>query len=253
MAARRLWPFLEQLDRYRHGFEELPRRSPRSPILLGTLLAPQGFSNGPSSSPIRGRRPVSEALWREQRAEQNRIRERLGNPLEAVTVAVELFEEGPKRLAAIAHQLDRYRSGFEDVANPILLGTLLAPQGFTTGVVLADSRTAPSRSGSRLQRSAGCSCRAATSSACARFSGCSIACWNLEASPRARAGARPFNEAMTWLDIRPRAPEISSTGRDFSRGRSCRRKAPAPINRNAVDAGGDAGHCPSASSAVRQA
>src|SRR6476646_3872491 len=48
-----------------------------------------------------------EALWGEQRAEQNRIRERLGNPLEPMTVTVELFQERPERLAAIANQLRR--------------------------------------------------------------------------------------------------------------------------------------------------
>src|SRR4029079_10052748 len=40
-----LWQFREGLDRYRHGFEAIPE-SLTNPILLGTLLAPQGFSAG---------------------------------------------------------------------------------------------------------------------------------------------------------------------------------------------------------------
>src|SRR4051812_38823568 len=57
-----------------------------------------------------------QALRHEERAEQDRVRERLRRALEAMTVGIERFEERPERPAAVAHQLRREMLEQSDLA-----------------------------------------------------------------------------------------------------------------------------------------
>ena len=122
--------------------------------------------------------------------------------------------------------LDAYRHRFEampeTLTNPILLGTLLVPLGFTRAAVTPRrSRTAPSRSAEPPATArAGCRCRGATSSGCGRSSGCSAGCSISSASPRAQRALMhrgPFREALTWLEIHGAAPEVVEHWRGFSK------------------------------------
>ena len=140
-------------------------------------------------------------------------------------LAPELMRDGGQALWPFLEQLDRYRHGFEGIpealTNPILLGTLLAPQGFTTGrrprrfedgteperepPATLGRMQLPRRDVERLRQILGLQHRLL----------------DLEASPRARRALvhrGPFNEAMTWLAIHGRAPEVLEHWKGFLEG-----------------------------------
>ena len=121
----------------------------------------------------------------------------------------------------------------ESLTNPILLGTLLAPQGFSTGrrprrfedgteperepPATLGRMQLPRRDVERLRQILGLQHRLL----------------DLEASPRARRALMhrgPFNEAMTWLEIHGRAPEVLEHWQGFLEGTVLPQepKAPAP-------------------------
>src|SRR5262249_41468377 len=121
--------------------------------------------------------------------------------------------------------LDRYRHRFESIpdslTNPILLGTLLVPQGFTAGRRprrfedgSEPEREPPAMLGRlQLPRRGIQPLR--------QILGLQHRLLDLDASPRARralAHRGPFGEAMIWLEIQGRAPEVLEHWKGFLEG-----------------------------------
>jgi poly(A) polymerase len=140
-------------------------------------------------------------------------------------LAPELLSDGGRALWPYAEALDGYRHRFEAtpeaLTNPILLGTLLVPQGFSTGrrprrfedgteperepPATLGRMQLPRRDVERLRQILGLQHRLL----------------DLDASPRARRALvhrGPFAEALTWLEIHGRAPEVLEHWKGFLEG-----------------------------------
>ncbi len=137
-------------------------------------------------------------------------------------LAPELLKDGGQALWPFTAALDGYRRRFEatpeSLTNPILLGTMLVPQGFTAGrrprrfedgtepereppAVLGRMQL-PRRDVERLRQIIGLQHRL----------------MDLEASPRARRALihrGPFGEALTWLEVHGRVPEVHEHWKGF--------------------------------------
>ena len=137
-------------------------------------------------------------------------------------LAPELVRDEGQALWPSLSALDAYRHRFdaipESMTNPILLGTLLVPHGFSAGrrprrfedgteperepPAMLGRMQLPRRDIERLRQVLGLQRRML----------------DLEASPRARRALihrGPFNEAMTWLDIHGRAPDVLEHWKGF--------------------------------------
>jgi poly(A) polymerase len=137
-------------------------------------------------------------------------------------LAPELLHDRGQALWPYTEALDRYRHRFESIpdslTNPILLGTLLVPQGFTAGrrprrfedgseperdpPATLGRMQLPRRDVERLRQILGLQYRLL----------------DLDASPRARralAHRGPFGEALIWLEIQGRAPEVLEHWKGF--------------------------------------
>jgi poly(A) polymerase len=137
-------------------------------------------------------------------------------------LAPELVRDEGQALWPSLLALDAYRHRFdaipESMTNSILLGTLLVPHGFSAGrrprrfedgteperdpPAMLGRMQLPRRDIERLRQVLGLQRRLL----------------DLEASPRARRALihrGPFNEAMTWLDIHGRAPEVLEHWKGF--------------------------------------
>lgn len=140
-------------------------------------------------------------------------------------LAPELLRDRGQALWPYTAALDRYRQRFtnipETLTNPVLLGTLLVPLGFTAGrrprrfedgeppvkeppPVLGRMQL-PRRDVERLRQILGMQRRLL----------------DLGASPRAKRALMhrgPFGEALTWLEIHGNAPEVLEHWRGFHEG-----------------------------------
>jgi poly(A) polymerase len=137
----------------------------------------------------------------------------------------ELLRDRGQALWPYAAALDRYRHRFEgtpdSLTNPVLLGTLLVPQGFTAGrrprhleegeeperepPVTLGRMQLPRRDVERLRQILSLQRRLT----------------DLEASPRAKRALMhrgPFQEALTWLEIHGQAPDVLEHWRGFYEG-----------------------------------
>lgn len=137
-------------------------------------------------------------------------------------LAPELLRDRGQALWPYAAALDRYRQRFEStpetLTNPVLLGTLLVPQGFTAGrrprtyedgeapvkepPPMLGRMVLPRRDVERLRQVLGLQRRLL----------------DLGASPRARRALLyrgPFQEALTWLEIHGGRPEIVEHWKGF--------------------------------------
>ena len=140
-------------------------------------------------------------------------------------LAPELLRDTGKALWPYTAALDAYRHRFEQapetLTNAILLGTLLAPQGFTAGrpprrfedgtepvrepPAMLGRMQLPRRDVERLRQILGLQRRLL----------------DLEASPRARRALThraPFQESLTWLDIHGHTPEVVEHWKGFLEG-----------------------------------
>ncbi len=140
-------------------------------------------------------------------------------------LAPELVRDRGQALWPYARALDAYRHGFENIpdtlTNPVLLGTLLAPQGFTAGrpprryedgteperepPATLGRMQLPRRDVERLRQILGLQRRLT----------------DLDASPRARRALvhrGPFQESLTWFEIHGRNAEILEHWKGFLEG-----------------------------------
>ena len=137
-------------------------------------------------------------------------------------LAPELLRDRGQALWPYAAALDAYRHRFdstpESLTNPLLLGTLLVPQGFTAGrrprmyeedeppvkdpPPMLGRMSLPRRDVERLRQILGLQRRLL----------------DLSASPRARRALLhrgPFQEALTWLEIHGQRPEVLEHWKGF--------------------------------------
>jgi poly(A) polymerase len=140
-------------------------------------------------------------------------------------LAPELVRDGGQALWPYAAALDAYRRRFEatpeSLTNPLLLGTLLAPQGFNAGrrphrdedgteperepPAMLGRMPLPRKDVERLRQILGLQHRLL----------------DLTASPRARRALihrGPFGEALTWLELQGHAPEVLEHWKGFLEG-----------------------------------
>ena len=140
-------------------------------------------------------------------------------------LAPELVRDRGQALWPYARSLDAYRHRFENIpdtlTNPVILGTLLAPQGFTAGrpprryedgseperepPAMLGRMQLPRRDVERLRQILGLQRRLT----------------DLEASPRARRALvhrGPFQESLTWFEIHGHNAEILEHWKGFLEG-----------------------------------
>ncbi len=140
-------------------------------------------------------------------------------------LAPELVRDRGQALWPYAQALDAYRHRFENIpdtlTNPVLLGTLLAPQGFTAGrpprryengteperepPAMLGRMQLPRRDVERLRQILGLQRRLA----------------DMDASPRARRALvhrGPFQESLTWFEIHGHNAEILEHWKGFLEG-----------------------------------
>jgi poly(A) polymerase len=140
-------------------------------------------------------------------------------------LAPELLRDRGQALWPYTAALDGYRHRFEgtpeSLTNPVLLGTLLAPQGFTAGrrprrfedgvepepepPATLGQMQLPRRDIERLRQILGLQRRLQ----------------DLSSSPRTKRALMhrgPFQESMTWLEIHGQAPEVLEHWKGFSEG-----------------------------------
>jgi poly(A) polymerase len=140
-------------------------------------------------------------------------------------LAPEIVRDRGQALWPYTRALDAYRHGFADspdtLTNPVLLGTLLAPQGFTAGrrprrfedgteperepPAMLGKMQLPRRDVERLRQILGLQRRLL----------------DLEAPPRTRRALvhrSPFQEAFTWFEIHGQNPEVLEHWKGFLEG-----------------------------------